>query len=92
MGNFTPSLYRTPLFEVGIKHHREGSVWPAHYQIKATEYNCLIAGMMLVQHRKLLPNDLFTISPGEVVKPCFLTDCTVVVVKVPSLPHDKVIL
>ena len=39
----------------------------------------------------LAAGDLFSFAPGEVAQPEFLQDCEVIVVKVPSLPRDKML-
>ena len=36
--------------------------------------------------------DVFTIEPGEVAEPHFLTNVELVVVKIPSIPKDKVVV
>ena len=36
--------------------------------------------------------DIFTLHPGEVAVPEFLTDCELVVVKTPSIKGDKYII
>ena len=95
MGNFVPSVYQTEGFEVGIKEHKQDEDWPRHYQKVATEYNVLIKGLMEIElgekSYSVWPGDIFIFEAGEVAKPHFLTNCTVVCVKVPSIPLDKVI-
>jgi len=90
IGNFEPSVYRTCLFEVGYKQHKAGENYGAHYQVKAIEYNLLVRGVLEINGERFTDGDIFTIAPGYVVKPIFVSDCEVVVVKVPSLPFDKV--
>mgnify|MGYP001585026630 FL=1 len=95
MGDFVPSVCQTPLFEVAIKQHKQDEQWDRHYQKVATEYNVLIKGLMEIEldekSLSIWPGDIFIFEPGEVAKPHFLTNCTVVCVKVPSIPGDKVI-
>jgi hypothetical protein len=90
IGDFKPSVLRTKKFEVGIKRHCKGDKWPAHKQLKATEYNYLAYGDLHIGKEYLQEGDIFVIPPGEVVEPVFDSNCVVVVVKVPSLPKDKV--
>ena len=100
IGNFKPSILQTTLFEVAYKCHRQGTEWPTHYQETATEYNLLVHGTMhmtsgthlRLKHRLLTPGDIFIVEPGEITKPVFLEDVEVMVVKVPSLPSDKIVL
>jgi len=92
IGNFEPSLLKTPDFEVGILHHPKGEKWPAHYHKIATEYNILIDGHMKLCDIELYPGDTFILDPLEVADPIFYEDCTIVCIKVPSNTVDKYIL
>ena len=91
IGNFTPTIRFTTLFEAAYKYHAKGEHWPAHYQEVATEYNLLTHGRLQIKHTTFHPGDLFIIEPGEIVKPHFLTNCEVMVIKTPSLPGDKIL-
>jgi len=89
IGDFNPSVLRTKDFEVGVLTHKKGEVWNAHYHKESIEYNVLISGKMIVQGKELNSGDLFVFQKGEIADPIFLEDCTLVVVKVPSIPSDK---
>lgn len=89
IGNFTPSLIKTKQFEVGILSHKKGEDWPEHYHKVATEYNVLLEGSMNVNGRHIYKGDVFVIEKNETSKPTFFEDCTVLVVKIPSIPGDK---
>ncbi len=93
IGDFVPSVLQTRDFEVAVKYHKQDEEWPKHAQSKATEYNVLIDGFIALETDSktysLKPGDGFIIEPKEAGKPYFLTDCTVVCVKVPSIPGDK---
>lgn len=89
IGNFDPSLLKTDRFEVGLLQHKAGEVWPKHYHKIGTEYNVLVNGKMIIQDRELNSGDVFVFTPGEIADPIFLEDCTVLVVKIPSIPGDK---
>lgn len=89
MGDFEPSLIRTKDFEVGILTHTKGEVWPKHYHKLADEYNVLIKGKMTVNGTELNTGDVFIIEKNEVSEPKFLEDCTVLVIKIPSIIGDK---
>ncbi len=92
IGDFLPSILRTKDFEVGILKHRAGEDWPEHYHKKADEYNVLIEGYMSVNDMYFCPGDVFVIEKGETSKPHFSTDCTLVVIKVPSVIGDKYVV
>jgi hypothetical protein len=89
IGDFEPSVLRTTEFEVGVLRHKKDEKWKAHYHKEASEYNYLIEGEMIIQGQLLKAGDIFVIDKYEIADPIFLTDCTVVVVKNPSLPQDK---
>jgi quercetin dioxygenase-like cupin family protein len=89
IGNFEPSLLKTKDFEVGVLTHSKGEKWAAHYHKQSIEYNVLISGKMIVQEKELNSGDVFVFDKGEIADPIFLEDCTLVVVKVPSIPSDK---
>jgi quercetin dioxygenase-like cupin family protein len=92
IGDFENSILRTKDFEVGLLTHKKGEVWPAHYHKEAIEYNVLVKGKMLIKDKELSDGDVFIFEKGEVADPIFLEDCTVVCVKVPSIPTDKYVV
>ena len=89
IGNFEPSVLKTDQFEVGLLTHKKGEYWAPHYHKESVEYNVLVSGKMIVQERELNSGDVFVFERGEIADPIFLEDCTLVVVKVPSIPSDK---
>jgi quercetin dioxygenase-like cupin family protein len=89
VGNFEPSALRATAAEVCLKRHQEGENWPAHYHAVAVEVTLVVSGRMAINCIEMGPGDGFVLDPGEVAVPVFHTDCTVVVVKVPSVPGDK---
>ena len=92
VGNFDPSVLRTPDFEVGYKFHPKGEKWDKHYHKKGVEITYLIRGKMQIQNKILTSGDIFIIFPSEVADPVFLEDCEVVIVKSPSVVGDKYIV
>lgn len=89
IGNFEPSLLKTDQFEVSVLNHYKGEKWPAHYHAIATEYNVLIKGKMVINGESMEEGDVFVFEKGDIADPEFLEDCTLVCVKVPSIPGDK---
>ena len=89
IGDFEPSVLKTKQFEVGMLTHKKGEKWTAHYHKEAVEFNIIIKGHMIIQDTELVTGDIFVIDKYEVANPVFLQDCTVLVVKVPSVPGDK---
>lgn len=89
IGNFFPSVLKTDLFEVGIMNHKKGEEWPKHFHAEATEYNVLLKGSMTVNGQLIKSGDIFILEKNEPCKPIFIENCTIVCVKVPSIPGDK---
>lgn len=89
IGNFKPTVLRTKDFEVGVLTHKKDEKWPAHYHKQSIEYNVLVSGKMIVQGKELNSGDVFVFDKGEIADPVFVEECTIVCVKVPSIPSDK---
>ena len=89
IGNFEPSALKTNQFEVCYKVHKKGESWPVHYHKVAVEINYLIRGAMRIKNRELREGDIFILQPGEIADPVFLSDCELIVVKIPSVKNDK---
>lgn len=92
IGNFEPSVLKTDQFEVCYKFHSKGEKWDTHYHKKGTEINYLIEGKMIIQDKELNKGDIFVLNPYEIADPFFLEDCTLLIVKTPSIPGDKFII
>jgi hypothetical protein len=92
IGNFEPSAYKTDQFEVCYKHHLKGEKWDTHYHKEGTEINYLVNGKMIIQNKELNTGDIFILKPYEIADPIFIEDCTVLIVKTPSVSGDKYII
>ena len=92
IGDFEPSAYKTKNFEVGYLLHKKGEIWDVHYHKHMVEVNLLIKGKMILNDTELNENDIFVIDKKEIACPIFLEDCYILVVKIPSVPGDKIIL
>lgn len=92
IGDFEPSAYRTKDFEVCYKIHPQGEKWPAHKHEESIEINYLIIGKMTINEVYLEAPTIFILEKGEVAKPEFLEDCELIVVRVPSVPGDKIVV
>jgi quercetin dioxygenase-like cupin family protein len=89
VGNFEPTVFKTTLFEVSYKLHHKGEDWPKHHHKISTEINFLIRGTMTINNILLEAGKIFIIEKNESVKPCFLEDCELIVIKTPSVTNDK---
>ena len=92
VGDFLPTALATKDFEVSYKVHAKAEKWPVHYHRHSTEINLLVRGQMVLQGKKLMGGDIFTLEPYEIADPVFFTECEIVCVKVPSALDDKVIV
>lgn len=89
VGDFNPTAFKTDKFEVCYKKHPKGEKWPVHYHKIGTEINLLVEGKMRLQNRELVAGDIFILRPYEIADPDFIEDCTVLIIKTPSVPGDK---
>jgi quercetin dioxygenase-like cupin family protein len=92
VGNFEPSAFKTDLFEVCYKFHEKGEKWDTHYHKIGTEINYLVKGKMIIQDKELNEGDIFILKPYEIANPEFIEDCTVLIIKTPSVAGDKYII
>jgi quercetin dioxygenase-like cupin family protein len=92
IGDFEPSVLKTKDFEVGILTHKKGEEWPKHYHKIATEYTVLLSGSMTICGELIEPGTIFILEPNEIADPIFHEDCTVIVVKTPSVIGDKYVI
>jgi hypothetical protein len=91
LGNFEPSLFRSPDFEICVKNFKKGDVEAAHFQRIATEVTVVLSGSIRMGEHVLQVDDILTIYKNEICDFEALTDCKVLGVKFPSLPDDKVL-
>lgn len=91
IGDFEPSLTRSFDFEVCIKSFKQGTVEPLHHQRIATEITAVISGTCRIGSEVLNAGDLVLIPAMESADFEALSDITLVAIKMPSLPSDKVL-
>ena len=91
LGNFEPSLLKSPDFEICVKNFKKGEVEAAHFQRIATEVTVVLSGSVRMGEHVLQVDDILTIYKDEICDFEALTDCKVLGVKFPSLPGDKVL-
>jgi len=91
IGNFQPNIYESKDFEVTIRHYLKGETEPRHYQRIATEITVIVLGRARMGDQILNPNEVLTVFPTEVLDFEALEDCTIVAIKFPSIPSDKIL-
>lgn len=91
IGNFEPSIIKSLDFEVCVKNYNAGETEPTHHQKIATEVTLIISGKVRLGESTFGPGDIILIEPLESFDFEAITDVTLVAVKAPSLPSDKVL-
>ena len=89
VGDFSPSVLRTPEFEVAVKSYTKGQSEHAHVHRVATEITVIVMGRVRMAGREWGAGDIVTLEPGEETDFLAVTDALTVVVKTPSLTGDK---
>jgi quercetin dioxygenase-like cupin family protein len=89
IGNFEPSVIKTDLFEISYKTHNKDEFWPKHHHKKSDEINYLIRGKMKINNVIIEEGKIFVIEKNESIKPIFLENCEMIVIKIPSTINDK---
>ena len=91
VGNFEPSLFKNETVEVGVKYFQAGEREASHKQLIATEITIVTAGEVLMGGIAFSKGDIAMIPPGEFAEFLSITDSTLVVLKFPSIPDDKIV-
>jgi hypothetical protein len=91
IGDFEPSIFKNPNFEVCVKNFNKGEVEASHFQRVATEITVVLSGVVRMGSINLVEDDVLIIYKDEVCDFEALTDCKVMGIKFPSLPGDKVL-
>jgi len=95
IGDFKPSLFKNPFFEVAHQHHKKGKIGDKHLHKLTTEVTYIVKGSMIIKDkhlkrdRTLSTGNMFTFFPNEVSDVEFLEDSDLIVVRWPSIPTDK---
>lgn len=89
IGNFSPAVLKTEDFEVGIKKIEKDSPSDPHYHKVAIEINLLLSGRIEIDQRIINAGEIFVFDKNEISSAKYLEDCTILVVKTPSVKNDK---
>ena len=92
IGNFEPSVFKNPFFEVAHHKHPAGYITPKHTHKIAHELTYIVKGKLSVGGKILKSGDMFLYEPNEIADAVILEDVSLVVVKWPSVPSDKYML
>jgi hypothetical protein len=89
IGNFEPSILKTPDYELGVKTYRAGDYEVAHHHKLATEITVIVSGEVEMNGKKYSTNDIIIIEPFESTDFKCITDVVTVVFKTISATNDK---
>jgi mannose-6-phosphate isomerase-like protein (cupin superfamily) len=89
IGDFEPSLFRSPHFEVAHHFYAKGVKSTPHLHKLATEYNYIVNGSVKVLDKALGRGDVFIYEPSDVCDVEYLEDTDLLIIKSPSIPGDK---
>jgi len=92
IGDFDPSVIRTPDFEVAVQNFSAGEKETKHVHKVATEVTVIISGECTMNGIGYSSGDIVLISPGNPNQFSAITDVVTVVVKLPSVAGDKYLL
>lgn len=91
VGNFQPSIIENTSMEVGVKHFHKGQSEEKHFQKIATEVTVVVSGVCRIGQQEFQAGTVIVVEPMEAVDFEALTDCTLVAIKSPSIPSDKIL-
>ena len=89
VGDFVPSLLRSPQFEVAVKYYKAGDREASHHHKAAEEITVIASGLVKMCGRELAAGDMVKLDRGESTSFEALEDTITVVVKSPSVAGDK---
>jgi hypothetical protein len=92
IGDFEPTMLKTSDFEVGVKFFVKGDTEPLHKQIVATEFTVVISGDIQMNGKKFTRGQIVRIDPEEPADFLALTDASLLCLKTPSIPSDRIVL
>ncbi len=91
VGNFSPSLMKSDQVEVAVKYFKSGEVEPSHKQLVATELTIVVSGTIRLAENTYSEGEIIKIDPEIFADFEAITDASLVCIKYPSLPNDKVL-
>ena len=91
IGNFVPTFSRQADFEICLKSFSAGDLEPEHFQEKVTEFSLVVFGNCRLGNVVLSAGEIVEVPAGISLSFEALSDCTLLVVKTPSVPGDKIL-
>ncbi len=90
IGDFFPSILRTKEIEVGIKSYKKGEREDQSVHQYTWEITVVISGVIKMYNKVLSKNEIILLEPGDISAFECIEDSSLVVVKYPSNPNDKI--
>jgi hypothetical protein len=89
VGDFDPSIFRNPFFEIAHQKHEAGYKTPKHFHKVTTELTYIVKGKMRVGDQVLGEGSIFVYEKGEIADSEVIEDIDIIVLRYPSIPTDK---
>lgn len=89
IGDFEPSLFKTPVVEVAVKYYKAREKVEEHYHKIVTEFIVIVEGEAQIENKHYKKGDILTIEAGTKVDFTAITDVAITVVKIPGIKDDK---
>jgi len=89
VGNFSPSILTSEIFEVAVKTYKAGDYEGWHVHRVSSEITVILEGQAEMDGKILGDGDIILLEPGYGTSFRALTDLKTVVVKTPSIANDK---
>tara|TARA_B100000508_G_scaffold98900_1_gene77611 strand:+ start:198 stop:518 length:321 start_codon:yes stop_codon:yes gene_type:complete len=89
VGDFEPSIFKNPFFEVGHHSHKKNDQTFPHYHQVTNELNYIVRGEMMVDKQHLKAGDMWIYEPWDISDVEFLEDTDLMIIRWPSIPTDK---
>ena len=89
VGDFEPSIFKNPFFEVAHHSHKKNDATFPHYHQVTNELNYIVRGDMMVDKKHLKAGDMWIYEPWDISDVEFLEDTDLMIIRWPSIPTDK---
>ena len=92
IGNFEPTIVKSPQFEGAYHTHFMGEKSEPHIHKLTTELNFIVYGELIVSGKRLSSGDIWIYEPNEISDVEFLSVVGLFIIRWPSIPGDKYII
>ena len=89
VGDFEPSIFKNPFFEVAHHSHKKNDATFPHYHQVTNELNYIVRAEMMVDKNHLKAGDMWIYEPWDISDVEFLEVSDLMIIRWPSIPSDK---